>query len=248
MPFTLAHPSILFPLRWINKKYISLTGLVIGSMAPDFEYFLFMNPAAYHSHSISGIFLFDLPITFLLAFLYHNVVKRPLLQRFPFFKDKYLLPDFNFSVYIKKNWLVFLISALIGIVSHLFWDAFCHAQGYFVIRNVYLNTEIKLGSFLVRRCYIVWYISSIIGLLMMLVYVFDFKKIIAKSSYHNLRNDTGKYWAMILFFTVVLIVVRVWLGLTWSWFRHLVITAIGAFIYALVLVSWMEKNKIEKTI
>ncbi len=145
MPFTLAHPSILFPFRWINKKYISLTALIIGSMAPDFEYFIWMSPNAYVSHSLRGIYLFDLPLTFLFAFLFHIVVKRPLLHHFPFFKDKYLLPPYDYAGYLKKNWAVFTLSACVGIITHLLWDSCTHAQGYFVIRNSWLNEEINIG-------------------------------------------------------------------------------------------------------
>ncbi|WP_262496247.1 DUF4184 family protein [Flavobacterium piscis] len=39
MPFTFSHPAIILPLKYLPKNWISLTGLIIGSLTPDFEYF-----------------------------------------------------------------------------------------------------------------------------------------------------------------------------------------------------------------
>lgn len=42
MSFTFSHPAIVSPLNYFPNKWFSLTGLVIGSLTPDFEYFLRM--------------------------------------------------------------------------------------------------------------------------------------------------------------------------------------------------------------
>lgn len=52
MPFTFSHPSIVLPLTYLPKKWISLTGIVIGSLTPDFEYFLRMKIQSTYSHTI----------------------------------------------------------------------------------------------------------------------------------------------------------------------------------------------------
>ena len=246
MPFTLAHPSILFPLRWINAKYISFTALVIGSMIPDFEYFLWMRPDAYHSHTLHGIFIFDLPATFLCAFLFHLFIRKPFLFHFPFFKDKYLLPEIDFVDYLKKNWLVFTLSALFGICTHLIWDACSHAQGYFVVRNTFLNGEVSIGGAIIKRCYLVWYLSSIVGLLLVLMQGIDFKKILKRKENNSSTASTNRYWGMILFLTALFLIMRIWNGLSWAWFRHFIISTIGAFMYALIIVSWLENRKMKK--
>lgn len=61
MPFTFSHPGAVLPLNFLPKKYFSMTALVIGSMAPDFEYFFRMRAQSYYSHRWSGMFWFDLP-------------------------------------------------------------------------------------------------------------------------------------------------------------------------------------------
>jgi hypothetical protein len=51
MPFTASHPAIILPLIYLPGKWISLTGLVIGSMTPDFEYFERMSVQSDYSYS-----------------------------------------------------------------------------------------------------------------------------------------------------------------------------------------------------
>ncbi|MEG1227787.1 MAG: DUF4184 family protein, partial [Flavobacterium sp.] len=41
----------MLPLQFLNKKWFSLTGLVIGSMIPDFEYFIRMRIQSIYSHT-----------------------------------------------------------------------------------------------------------------------------------------------------------------------------------------------------
>lgn len=79
MPFTFAHPAIVLPLR--KCKWFSFSALVFGSMAPDFEYFFRMQPFSVYSHTMLGLWLVDLPIAVLLAFLYQYVVKKQMLAR-----------------------------------------------------------------------------------------------------------------------------------------------------------------------
>jgi hypothetical protein len=62
MPFTFAHPVVVLPLGKIWGKLFSLTGLVLGSMAPDFIYFIHFRPDSGYGHCIQGFFLLNLPL------------------------------------------------------------------------------------------------------------------------------------------------------------------------------------------
>ncbi len=119
MPFTFSHPAIILPLKKLPRKYISMTGLIVGSIAPDFEYFLRMKSK--YSHTISGILWYDLPMGILLAFIFHNLIKEALINNMPlFFQSRFLnLRDFNWNSYFKKNWYVVVVSIIIGICSHI---------------------------------------------------------------------------------------------------------------------------------
>jgi hypothetical protein len=54
LPFTFAHPSSSFPIKCIKPRYFSLVGLILGSMSPDFEYFIALEPYQIigHIHSL----------------------------------------------------------------------------------------------------------------------------------------------------------------------------------------------------
>lgn len=130
MPFTFSHPAIVLPLVKVKEKWFSLTGLVIGSVVPDFEYFLRMDAKKVYMHTWEALFSIDLFIALLLAFAFHNVVRNPLLYNVSRPLQKRLLPFtlFNWNQYFKKNWYIVLLSLLIGEVSHFGWDSFTHAN------------------------------------------------------------------------------------------------------------------------
>ncbi len=58
MPFTLAHPAAAAPLRRFG---LVLSALVVGSMAPDFPYFLPGLPQDKFGHTLAGVFWFCVP-------------------------------------------------------------------------------------------------------------------------------------------------------------------------------------------
>ncbi len=136
MPFTFSHPAAILPLAYLPKRWISLTGLIIGSMIPDFEYFIRMKPFSQYSHTILGVFWFDLPLAILIAFIFHNLVKNSLFNNSPAFLQVRLADykNLDWNNYFRKNWLIVIISILIGTFSHLLWDSFTH-ETVFLSKN-----------------------------------------------------------------------------------------------------------------
>src|SRR3982751_1614052 len=106
MPFTFSHPAIVIPLQKLVGRWVSLTGLVVGSVVPDFEYFIRMRSEKGFSHSIPGVFLFDLPLGLLLCFLFHNVVRNSLFSHLPYFLNSRLsnFKRFNWNIFFVKHW------------------------------------------------------------------------------------------------------------------------------------------------
>ena|ERR1035437_3493274 len=80
MPFTFSHPALVLPIAYFPRKFYSLTGLVVGSMIPDFEYFLRMSTEGKYGHTLPGILWFDLPLALLVALIYHQVVRNLLID------------------------------------------------------------------------------------------------------------------------------------------------------------------------
>ncbi|WP_053375806.1 DUF4184 family protein [Paenibacillus sp. FJAT-27812] len=144
MPFTLSHPLFAAPLKK-GIPSLSLTGLILGSMAPDLEYFIAMQPFRSIGHSFSGFFLLALPICVALAFAFHRIIKPALPAMLPNARGVN-----QFAAYLNRPWkmattaerLFFLLSLFIGFYSHVFLDHFTHSSGYFVLRLPVLQSMI----------------------------------------------------------------------------------------------------------
>jgi hypothetical protein len=97
MPFTFSHPAIVIPLA-AKKIRLSATGLIVGSMAPDFEYFIRMKNVSRYSHTAMGLFWFDLPLALLLCFIYHLIVRNSLFDNLPaFLKERLMVYKFSMA-------------------------------------------------------------------------------------------------------------------------------------------------------
>ena len=80
VPFTLAHAAAAYPLR---RTRLVLSALIIGTFTPDLEFFLRFAPRGPFSHTPRGLFLFCLPVGFVVYWLFHAVVKEPLAAVLP---------------------------------------------------------------------------------------------------------------------------------------------------------------------
>ena len=118
-----------------------MTSLVIGSMAPDFDYLYHTQIGNSLSHSLVGVVYYCLPITVGVAFLWHLIVKASLASALPnSLVHKY-------SDWLSNSWeckslshlLIILISAIVGTLTHLAWDSFTHISGFFVQNIAFLT-------------------------------------------------------------------------------------------------------------
>jgi hypothetical protein len=210
MPFTFAHPAAILPAKYFPKKWISYTALAIGSMAPDFEYFLRMRNLGLYGHTWAGLFWFDLPIAFILTLIYHAIVKNSLIDNLPLMFRQRLsrFKDFNWFGYLKQNFPAVLICLIIGIATHIVWDGFTHRTGYFVTHIPWLlkNTEIfGIGQV---RFYILQVVSSSVGLILLFYALF----MLPKNKTVGRKNILG-YWLAVLCILVSIVTVRIYMGM-----------------------------------
>ncbi|MHA6246849.1 DUF4184 family protein [Pontibacter sp. CAU 1760] len=131
MPFTFSHPAIILPVHAVFRRWTSLTGLVVGSLSPDFEKFIRMSTHDPYSHTWRSIFYFNLPLGILLTFIFHLVVRDALLDNLPAFMSRRLsgFKKFDWVNYFKRNYLIVIFSVILGASSHIFWDSFTHVDG-----------------------------------------------------------------------------------------------------------------------
>ena len=205
MPFTPAHPAVVLP--FLRVRHLSATALIAGSIAPDFEYFLKMQEGAIHSHTWPGLFYFDLPITIILCFLFHSVVKLNLIANMPAWLQARFQDTLQFDLlaWIKQRPALFVLSCLIGCSTHLVWDSFTHRDGYFV--NVLWFYEDSVVPFEGAR-YPLWYalqhLSTYIGMFFVIVYILLKPTI---KSYQR-EKPTVSYWLVIVVITVSVVWLR----------------------------------------
>lgn len=160
MPFPLAHPAAVLPLRRFCPRWLNLPALIIGSLIPDAAYLFGRLKVDEISHSVLGIALFCLPVGVGLTYVFCWLGSRSLAH----LPEKYrvLLP-----VQTRPSGLSLLratVSVMIGAATHLAWDAFTHSGGSAAQRFAFLNHTV--GSFAghnVRVCRLLWYLSSFAG-------------------------------------------------------------------------------------
>jgi len=240
MPFTFSHPAIVLPLTYLPRQWFSLTGLVIGSMAPDFEYFLRMMIKSNYSHTIDGLFWFDLPLGLLLAFIFHNIVRNNLFDNLPtILKSRFLaFRQFDWNGHFKRNWLIVTISILIGAASHIFWDSFTHDHGYFVKTfSIFTNTVDLFGG-QIPILKILQHSSTLIG---GLVIVFSIYKL--RPNKTAKENINLKYWAIAAVMTFAIIAIRLLSGLELKQYGNVIVTAISAGLISLTIISLLARTK-----
>jgi hypothetical protein len=240
MPFTFSHPAIVLPLTSLRRQWVSLTGLIIGSLIPDFEYFLRMRITSNYSHTIDGLFWFDLPLGLLLAFIFHNIVRDSLVDNLPTFLKTRLsaFRQFDWNKDFKKRWLVIIVSILIGASSHIFWDSFTHNQGFFVETIPTLSDKVYLFGMQISIFKILQHLSTIIGGLVIIYAVYKLPK------NNKTTGDVNvKYWVVVVGITLGIIGIRLLSGLEFRQYGNLIVTGISAGLISLTLTPWLIKTK-----
>ena len=130
MPVTPAHAAAVVPLR-LWKRYFWLSPLVVGSMAPDFIYFVFPPPSYRHfGHTPLGLVLFCVPAGLAVLFAYHRFFKRPLVLLLPrSVRAKLWTHCGPFPLWPLRRLLWIAALILLGAITHVVWDGFTHENG-----------------------------------------------------------------------------------------------------------------------
>ncbi|WP_021880047.1 DUF4184 family protein [Paenibacillus sp. P22] len=139
MPFTFSHPLYAAPLRRLAPA-LSLSGLVLGSMIPDMEYFIAMNSYRSIGHSLTGFIGMGIPLSLAFLSAWENILKPVLPKLLPSLGgvDRYaetLLGRRDNTPASAAGWALLLVSLFIGFWSHLFVDGMTHTNGWLVARH-----------------------------------------------------------------------------------------------------------------
>ncbi|QCK16434.1 DUF4184 family protein [Mangrovivirga cuniculi] len=242
MPFTLSHTVAVLPLREI--KILSLTGLIIGSMTPDFEYFLRMSLKSEFSHEFLGVFYFDLPVGIAICFIYHQLCKEFIIDNSPpyIFKRMVKFREFKWMPYFKQNALWIILSVLIGTLTHVFWDSFTHGNGLMVKVLPFLKTRIPVLDTSYPIFYMFQHISTAIGLILFFYWFSKLEKSGEKNKGSSLMTVLFLVIAVMIFVIRMIIMSEnkeVKIG-------HVIVITISAIVYSTIISSVIHKYRLRK--
>lgn len=176
MPNPIAHPAASIPFTKVGMVF---SALVIGSISPDFGY-LFPLPTPYYMYNAAGLILFDVPVGFVLLFLFHSLMKWPMLSLFPESLQRRLFKHAQgFSFAPLRHFGLIILSLLIGSLTHIIWDSFTHEYGWIVEQFAFFRIPIN-GTPLYT---ILQNLSSIIGLIVLLYWFITWLQTAPKSDH-----------------------------------------------------------------
>ena len=163
MPFTLAHGAAALPFR---RTRLIPSAVVIGTFAPDFEYFLLLAPVGRFGHTLLGALVLTLPLSLAVLWLFQKLVKRPVVALLPNSVEKRLAnynEEFRFGGV--RRFSLIILSLMVGIATHLLWDSFTHANTWLYFHWALLRDPVYLPVLgtrpLVRA---LQHISTVVGI------------------------------------------------------------------------------------
>jgi hypothetical protein len=158
MPFTLCHPAAVAVLPGRLRRALPLAALAIGSMTPDFEYLLRLEPRSLWSHTIPGLVVFCLPVGLLTWIGWEQVARRPTRDLMALADDRGPLPLSPESVSRA------VLAVLVGAVTHLAWDSFTHSGRLGAMLIPQLEAEAwRIGTYSLRWFSVLQHASTIAG-------------------------------------------------------------------------------------
>jgi hypothetical protein len=191
MPFTLAHPAAVLPLRHIPG--LRTAPLFIGAVAPDLPYYVpshVYSPLVHDTHTLFGSLVIDLPLG-LAALGLAVALRRPLTVLLPpraAWLCQHALEPFRRD---RREWLLAPLAILLGVWTHLAWDSFTHSDGWSVRRIPALSRTVTLGWYTGEVCHLLQYLSSAAGLAIMVVWYWRLKAPPAAHGGHAARRSSA---------------------------------------------------------
>jgi hypothetical protein len=169
VPFTLAHPPAVLPLRRLPQ--LRLAPLILGAMVPDLPYFL---PGKFQrlipeTHDFLGSITSCLLLGYL-ALITLLLLRRPLTALLAPRARWLCLHALEPFARPSSAWLWAAPAILLGVWSHLLWDSFTHTDGWISRRVSALSAPVIIGPYTEPMAHVLQYLSSVLGLTIMIVW------------------------------------------------------------------------------
>jgi hypothetical protein len=197
MPFTLAHPAAVMPLR--RLKYLPVPALVVGSMAPDIPYYFpgSFERAVGETHSLYGSIVRDIPMGIIVIALV-LLLRGPLTALMTERARWASLREADRFMSSPLNWLLSIPAVLIGTWTHIVWDGFTHPGTWLSRRVDALSAPVNLfGVYTGVVSHVLQYASSVVGLAV-IVYWYTLVAVEAPAEVTNSSDRSVVRWLLLL--------------------------------------------------
>ena len=170
MPFTLSHAAAAIPFR---RTRLIMSAMVMGCFVPDFPHFTPLSPRITLSHTVAGMFVLDLPLGFAALWLFHVILKEPMLLFLPGGMRRRLRTSVDsFAFWPWERLGLIVLSILAGTTTHLLWDAFTHRDSWIYEHWAFLRGWVHLpvtGAMQITT--LLEYGSSVFGVLVVAFWI-----------------------------------------------------------------------------
>jgi hypothetical protein len=160
MPYPLAHPAAVLPLRRCCPRWFNFPALVIGSLCPDAGYYFGPLHLEKLSHRfVTGSFEFCLPVGLLLLLLFYSA-RRAVVERLPSRLRRVFEP---LCLRPAGSPLIIAVSLLVGSWTHIFLDSLTHENGWLVEHLPVLQANLVAGKYHFRVCDLLYAVCTCAG-------------------------------------------------------------------------------------
>jgi Domain of unknown function (DUF4184) len=172
MPFTISHAAAVLPFSRLLARWRLLSAAVIGSMVPDFGWFMPWpwRPARFETHSADALLTFCLPVGLAAYWLFQLVIRAPVLELLPTaaylrWRGSSTPADYKSL----KQWILAACGVLVGAITHLVWDAFTHerARGLKILPSLE-SSAVEFNGHRLGGLRLLQDASSLIGLIIVI--------------------------------------------------------------------------------
>lgn len=166
MPFTLAHPAAVLPLR--GRLGLRIVPLILGALVPDAQYYM---PGALartfpENHTFTGSYTSGLALGYaLLALLV--VLRHALTALLPLRARALCLGALAPYGRSAREWALAAPAIVLGAWTHLAWDSFTHGDGLMVRRVAALSAPVDLLGYQGTVAHLLQYLSSVLGVVVL---------------------------------------------------------------------------------
>lgn len=142
MPFTLSHAAAALPFRKLKPIW---PALVMGTFAPDLQYFILLSDQNRSGHRFPDVLLFTLPVALVTLGLFEWIVKRPFVELLPSGAQRRLQDKLEPVAF--RGWKQFgsiVLWMVVGIATHIVWDEFTHAYSWLPSHWLWLRAPVSV--------------------------------------------------------------------------------------------------------